>query len=187
MSLPTCDQTGCNLVPPAYSDVNCAPESNDGEIKYVYISDADFTNMTTAEFQSRLLNDGSAGSITKIPVRGTLGEPDQNEVEMEGGVIQYGTRQFVLEMEKFDDSDESFDAHRKLQCDKPVKMWYGNDKFLHGSPSDVKVGISTVIRSNRLYDGPDARVRYTMSASWKSQYDPSRTLNPDPGTGNTVT
>lgn len=183
--LPDCltAEGNCNLLPMAYPEAGCAPTVGDGEIKYLYIGDEDFANGLTAEFVTKVTNAGGNGTITKIAVIGTLSEPEQSETVAEGGVTIYGTRTYTVEFEKYEDSQVAYEAMRKLQCDKPVKVWFGNDEYIWGAAADWKTGISTVIRMNHVMEGLDTNAKYTGSFSWKSKYAPDRTPNPDPDTG----
>lgn len=188
MALPECTLDGCNLVPPVYPEAGCAPTVRDGEIKYLYIGDADWATGDTAEFTTRVDNTGVAtDAVTRIAIIGTMSEPEQTETIMEGGVTGYSIKTFTVEFEKYEDSDTAYEAMRKLECQKPSKVWFGNDTEIMGAASDWKVGISTVVKMARVMEGQDTIAKYVGSFTWKSQFSPDRTTNPDPLTGNTVT
>lgn len=176
MALPSCDLTGCKLVPPALPDSNCAPAVEDGEITDIFFTD---TAISAVADLANYNNAGGAGEIVRLKVTGSLSEPEQGETRVEGGNTIFNPRKNrSVSFEVYDQSDETYAAMRTLECNKPVLVYYKMGSHVFGGSINFVDGISTVLQLNQVSDGADSLARFVGSFSWADQYAPLREVAP---------
>jgi hypothetical protein len=110
----------------------------------------------------------------KIPVRGTIDEPDRPEVEASKYRKAYPPKRYSLQCGVDDLSQKAFDALRLL-TNKTVRLWYLSGGYIFGT----EIGIVADVDSWQVIEeGEDAMHRYHLHFTWRSKDAPKRFTSP---------
>lgn len=170
----------------------CAPAYVFGEIEEVIFAPLElesgfpYPSDWTSETAWNLLLAPDAGDpiAHKAPVRGTMDEPDQPEIEASKYRTAYPPARYNVPVMVDDLSDLAYENLRNMN-NKTVRMWFISGGKIFGGPTGIEADLRTwpVIE-----EGEDAMHKYHVHASWRAALAPERATSPfDPVTTSTPT
>ena len=117
---------------------------------------------------------GSTPIGYKLPVIGSIDEPDRPEINTSLYRIAYPPKRWNLPLMMDDLSDKVYDNLRSM-ANKTLRMWFISGGYLFGGEQGLIVDIDTwpVIE-----EGEDSIHKYHIHATWRDRYSPKRTPSP---------
>jgi hypothetical protein len=110
----------------------------------------------------------------KIPVRGTIDEPDRPEIEASRYRKAWPPKRYNMPVAVDDISDEGYTALRQM-INKRVRLWFLSGGYLFGSPTGVEADVDSWYT---IEEGEDSIHKYHLHFSWRSKYPPERVVSP---------
>ena len=181
---PTCP-TDCVFELPENSFDFCRSNIHTGEIEYLYLAGPDaecFTDVTSlAEWNARISLDSlDPDAIRRFRVVGDMPVATGDVVDISLGDKYYLEKDFVLNIELEDVSDENYDFMRYLECQFKAKAWVqtaGGDLFGGvcglGGANGVNFGVGLQIER-----GQSSLHKMMWTLTWKSKFSPERATSP---------
>ena len=177
--LPNCP-TDCASTLPVVEFDECAPETNDGQIYKLYITNlgnplTDVTDLL--EWQARLDNAGVAGdAIRTLHVIGSKPIPTSEEREISLGRKVVSKKTHIVDF-KIDETNQiNHDALRQMECGGQFLMWYETSGgLMFGGNDGIQVSITLDMEI------PEAETEFitlTGKAEWKAKFTEERSLSP---------
>ena len=174
---------------PEFDD--CNPQFQFGEIdeiivSHLYREDEQENEITpyptdvssAAEWELLLEPDAVTGEATayRIPVRGTLSEPDQTVLDASKNRKAYPPAEWSIESRVDDLSDVVYEALRQLR-NKQVRIWFiAGGNIFGGTQGIVPASINAY---PVIEEGFDTMHNFHLNATWKSDEIPERAPAPE--------
>ena len=156
----------------------CEPNFVFGEVEEIIIAPLELEtgDPYPADWSDEDLWDAlfDADTAHKIPVRGTIDEPDRPEVEASKYRKAYPPKRYTLSGNVDDLSDAAYEAMRQLQ-NKRVKVWWISGGYLFGLPEGIDADVDSW---HQIEEGEDSMHQYHFSFSWRSKNAPARVKSP---------
>ncbi len=164
----------------------CEPKFKFGEVtqiilSHVYLDGIDVypTDESDKDLWSPLFeadSDGDSGQVAYlIPVRGTLGEPDQTEIDASMDRKAYPPAEWTLECRVDDLSDNVYDALRQLK-NKAARLWFIAGGNIFGGNQGIIATMNTFLE---IEEGFDTMHNVHLRLMWKAAELPERADAPD--------
>lgn len=109
----------------------------------------------------------------RIPVRGTIDEPERPVVESSLYRKAYPPKRYTLTGSVDDLSQIAYDAMGELDNNR-VRLWFIQGDYMYGLPEGLECDITTWVT---IEEGEDSMTKYAFSAAWRGQA-PKRIANP---------
>ena len=109
----------------------------------------------------------------RIPVRGTIDEPERPEVEASLYRKAYPPKRYTLAGSVDDLSQQSYDAMNELDNNR-VRLWFRQGNYLFGLPHGLETDITTWYT---VEEGEDSMSRMQFNATWRGTA-PARIYSP---------
>ena len=179
-TIPTCP-TDCTGVLPENTFDFCRSDVHTGEIEILYLAASEaecFTDWTAlAEWTARLSTDSvDPDAIRRFRVVGTQPAASQDATDISLGQKYYGEKEFTLNIELEDISDENYEFARNMECNVLVKAWWataGGDLFGGNCGEDVSISSNLQIEA-----GQNSIHKLMWTITWKNKFSPERTTSP---------
>jgi len=177
--VPTCP-TDCDSVLPDVEFDECNPETNDGQIYKLYITNlgnpfVDVTNL--AEWNSRLAQTGGAAdSIRTLHVIGSKPVPTSEEKEISLGRKINSKKTHIVNFSIDETNQTNHDMLRQMECGANFLFWYETSGGLLFGGNDGIEG--SFILDMEIPESETEFLVYTGKAEWKAKFTEERTLSP---------
>lgn len=160
----------------------CAPNFVFGEIEEIIVSPLELesgdpypTDITSEEEWDLLLSPEVGDPVAfRIPVRGTIDEPERPEIEASKYRKAWPPKRYNLPCHVDDLSETAYDGLREMM-NKRVRLWWVSGGYIFGGSTGVEADVDAWLT---IEEGEDAMHRYHMHYSWRSRYAPERALSP---------
>lgn len=160
----------------------CAPNFVFGEIEEIIIAPLELesgdpfpADWTDEDAWDEILAPSVGDPIAfKIPVRGTIDEPDRPEIEASKYRKAYPPPRYNLPANVDDLSDLAYDNMREL-VNKRARLWYISGGYVFGHPQGI---IAEVNSWQTIEEGEDSMHRYHLHLSWRTKSPPERIPSP---------
>lgn len=126
---------------------------------------------------------GSSPVAYKIPVRGTIDEPDRPEVDASKYRKAYPPKRYNLSSTADDLSDKAYAGLREMQ-NKRVRVWWISGGYLFGLEEGIEADVDTWLT---IEEGEDSMHSYHLNLTWRSNESPNRVTSPFESTEATPT
>jgi hypothetical protein len=110
----------------------------------------------------------------KIPVRGTMDEPDQPEIETSGYRTAFPPARYNVPL-MVDDLNEQVYENLRQMNNVTVRMWLISGGKIFGGPTGIEADLRTW---PIIEEGEDAMHKYHIHASWRAALAPERAVSP---------
>jgi hypothetical protein len=177
--MPTCTDS----VPDFTGAFNyCAPAYVFGEIEEVILAPLELTSgdpyptnwLDETAWNLLLAPEVGDPVAHKLPVRGTMDEPDQPEVETSKYRTAYPPATYNVPFSVDDLSDIAYNNLRDMN-NKTVRMWIISGGKIFGGATGITADLRTW---PTIEEGEDALHRYHVHASWRAALAPERGTSP---------
>jgi hypothetical protein len=160
----------------------CAPNFVFGEVEEVIISPLELesgdpfpADITSEDDWNELLAPTVGDAVAfKLPVRGTIDEPDRPEIEASLYRKAWPPKRYNLGVNVDDLSDEAYSNLRELM-NKRVRLWYLSGGYIFGFETGIEADVDSW---QVIEEGEDAMHRYHLHFSWRNKYAPKRWTSP---------
>lgn len=177
---PSCP-TNCTFQLPENTFDFCRSEIHTGEIEILYLAAPDaecFTDVTSlTEWNSRLsATSTDPDAIRRFRVVGDMPVATGNVIDISLGQKYYEEKEFTINIELEDNSQENYDFMRYLECQFTAKAWFqtaGGDLFGGVCGIDVNFGVGLQIDR-----GQGSLHKQMWTLTWKAKFSPERATSP---------
>jgi hypothetical protein len=163
----------------------CAPNFVFGEIEEIIVAPLELeegepypADWTDSNDWDELLSPLAGDPVAfRIPVRGTIDEPERPEVDASLYRKAYPPQRYTLACSVDDLSDLAFEAMRNLNNVR-VRVWFIQGHYMYGMPTGLEADITTWLT---IEEGEDSMTRYSMNLTWRGtalDAAPQRIWNP---------
>jgi hypothetical protein len=156
----------------------CAPETNAGQIRYIYVGIpgscfADWTN--AAEWANRIdappLN---PNKIVRLTVLADKPRPTKNEIKGSLDRIFSTTKDHIINITIDETNNANYDGViRKGECNSTYPIWYATKKKMYGG----NCGITATLNIDDALPREGLET-FEGDAKWSEQFHPERIDNP---------
>lgn len=179
MPLPTCPED-CESTLPVVEFDECAPETNDGQIYKIYMTNIGnpFTDVTDlAEWTPRLDNAGAASdAIRTLHVIGSKPIPASEEREISLGRKVNSKKTHNIDFKIDETNGINHEFVRQLECGGQFLIWYETSGgLLFGGNDGIKVSMNVDME---IPEGETEFITLTGKAEWKAKFTEERALSP---------
>lgn len=165
----------------------CSPEYGFGEIEAIIVSHVSLEGEVTTypanetdetQWDTLFTVDEVTGLATAyyIPVRGTIGDPEQTVIDTSEKRKAYPPAEYTLEA-RVDDLHEATYAGLRLLNSKTVRLWFIAGGYIWGGNEGINP--ATINTSLRIEEGHDSLHNVVVRATWKGSYLPERNTSPN--------
>lgn len=164
----------------------CKPNFVFGEIEYIIISHISKDNLDVfpsdasdaAAWNTLLLQDGVSNEAIAylLPVRSSLDEPDQTEVDASANRKAYPPSEWSIEARVDDLADATYTALSELR-NTQVRMWFIAGGYIFGGNEGITP--VTAHANPVIEEGYDTMHTMNIKLWWKSADVPARQTAPD--------
>lgn len=171
--LPICP-TDCTSTLPVVSFSECAPETNNAQVLYLYMANPGFpmTDWTSpSEWATRISNTSSnSNAIRQISVIGSKPRPEATEKKISHGRIIKGKKNHTLALKVDETNNINYNSLvRDLECGGSKQIWYETETKLYGGND----GIEATVTFDHVIDEDETNLMlFEGEAKWSSQYHP---------------
>jgi hypothetical protein len=163
----------------------CAPNFVFGEIEEIIIAQLftedgdpfpeawDWEDVASWDTFLACDQDGVSNIAFRIPVRGTIDEPERPEVEASLYRKAFPPKRYTLSGSVDDLSQQAYDAMNELDG-KRVRLWFRQGDYLFGSSTGLEADFTTWYV---VEEGEDSMSRMAFNATWRGQA-PARIYSP---------
>lgn len=110
----------------------------------------------------------------KLPVIGTLGEPDRTDIPTSNYRHAYPPKRYNMTVMVDDLSDEAYENLRHL-TNVTVRMWYESGGYLFGGEQGIEVDVDSF---PVIEEGEDSLHKFHVHMTWRAKEAPARTPSP---------
>ena len=160
----------------------CAPNFVFGEIEEIIVAPleteagdpfpSDWSDETA--WDALLAPSGSDPVAFKIPVRGSIDEPDRPEVEASLYRKAYPPKRYTLTSAVDDLTDKTYDGMRDMQ-NKRIRVWWTSGGYLFGLEEGIEADVDSWLT---IEEGEDSMHKYHINLTWRSKTAPKRVVSP---------
>ena len=168
--------TGCAgaKLNPKFDD--CAAALKFGEIQEIAVATNDFVGFTDitslAEWNTHIV----AGDIEILTVKGTMGEPEQEEYKGPKGITYNGQPSFEVPFEIWDITDENWEMMRQSYCNTSHKVWLLTKDYCMGGLDGL--GDASFKMHIIIEEGFTSVNKIMGAVKWDDDSAPEKTVNP---------
>lgn len=177
---PSCP-TGCTFQLPENTFDFCRSDIHTGEIEILYLAAPGaecFTDVTSlVEWNNRLsATSNDPNAIRRFRVIGNMPVGTGDAIDISLGQKYYTEKEFTVNIEIEDNSDENYAFMRYLECQFTTKAWFqtaGGDLFGGVCGIDVNINVG-----NQIENGQSSIHKQMWTLTWKAKFSPERSVSP---------
>lgn len=177
VNLPNCPDD-CTAELPSVQFSECAPETNNGEIRKIYIANvgnplADWTDPT--EWATRLAQTTEPTAIRSLTILADKPRAESQEKKISGNRTIKGNKAHTINIDIDETNTVNYEMLRTFECGKQYLLWYQDERYMYGGTD----GIAASINLDHLIDRDRNNLQlFQGEAKWESQFSPERIASP---------